>query len=116
MDVETEQGSVGGPGRRRIYQRDGARTGPPKAPRATPRTSREKPPAASGRAPGPLASRVVHEAHLPAQEAQARTHTRLSPAHADEGRPADAEAPPRQGPQAPHGLTPGMAQPASRTI
>ena len=48
----------------------------------------------------------AHEAHLPAQEAQARPHARVSRSACRRGRPPDAQAPPRQGPQAPHGLTP----------
>src|SRR5688500_5635792 len=43
-----------------------------------------------------------HEAHLPAQEAQARPHPRVPRPHAHEGGSGVAEAPPRQGPQAAH--------------
>ena len=46
-----------------------------------------------------------HEAHLPAQEAQARPHPRLPCAHADARRAHDAQAPPRQGTQAAHRLS-----------
>ena len=58
-----------------------------------------------------------HETHLPAQEAQACPQPRVSQAHADEGRPPDAQAPPRQGPQAPHRLTAAARPtPADATI
>src|SRR5690242_9728419 len=51
--------------------------------------------------------RPSHEADLPAQEAQARTHPRLPRAHGHARRPADAEAPPVEGPAPPHGLSGG---------
>src|SRR4051812_29699539 len=54
------------------------------------------------RSPTPLHR---HEAHLPAQEAQARPHPRLSRAHEHSRRTHRPEAPPRQGPQAAHRLT-----------
>ena len=44
--------------------------------------------------------RPRHEAHLSAQEAQARPHPRVPRAHEHAGGPPDAQAPPRQGPQA----------------
>ncbi|CAA9534597.1 MAG: LSU ribosomal protein L34p, partial [uncultured Solirubrobacteraceae bacterium] len=44
------------------------------------------------------------EAHLPAQEAQACPRARLPQSHVDAGRPPDAQASPRQGPQAAHRL------------
>jgi len=46
-----------------------------------------------------------HEAHLPAQEAKARPCTRVSRAHALASGAADAQASPRQGAQAPVGVT-----------
>ena len=46
-----------------------------------------------------------HEAHLPAQEAQARSHPRLPRAHEHACGPDRAQAPPRQGPQAAHRLS-----------
>src|SRR4051795_2141768 len=46
-----------------------------------------------------------HEAHLPAQEAQARPHPRLPRAHEHARRAHRGEASPRQGPQAAHRLT-----------
>ena len=45
-----------------------------------------------------------HEAHLPAQEAQARPGARIPCPYADARGTADAEAAPRQGSQAPDGL------------
>src|SRR5690348_4699351 len=54
------------------------------------------------RSPTPLA---CHEAHLPAEEAQARSHPRVSRAHEHACRAHRAEASPRQGPQAAHRLT-----------
>src|SRR5215207_7507187 len=48
-----------------------------------------------------------HEAHLPAQEAQARPHPRLPRTDEHSRWPDRAEAPPRQGPQAAHGLVAG---------
>src|SRR6187551_1235072 len=58
-----------------------------------------------------LEGSVSHETHLSAQEAQARPHPRVPPADADEGRSPDVEAPPREGPQAPHRLM--VPRPAS---
>ena len=55
-----------------------------------------------------------HEAHLPAQEAQARPCPRVPRAHADARRAPDAQAPPRQGPQAPQRLTWTIGAPAGR--
>src|SRR5262249_35822921 len=49
-------------------------------------------------------SRHGHEADLPAQEAQARTHPRLPRAHADARWSGDPQAAPRQGSQATRGL------------
>lgn len=48
--------------------------------------------------PGP----VTHETHLPAEKAQASANARFPRPDAYTGRPAHAEAAPRQGPQAPH--------------
>src|SRR5215218_4681383 len=47
---------------------------------------------------------IQREAHLPAQEAQARPHARLPRSHADARRPHRPQAPSRQGPQAADGL------------
>ena len=47
---------------------------------------------------------TAYEAHLPAQEAQARPHPRLPCAHEHPRRPHRAQAAPRQGPQAAHRL------------
>lgn len=55
-----------------------------------------------------------NEAHLPAQEAQARPSTRLSRAHEHPRRPRRASAPSRQGPQAAHRLTVSDAPRPSR--
>ena len=49
----------------------------------------------------------THEAHLSAQEAQARPHPRLPCAHEHPRRPRAPEAPPRQGPQAAHPVADG---------
>ena len=54
---------------------------------------------------------ACHEAHLPAQEAQARPHPRVPRAHEHARRPHRAQAPPRQGPQAAHRLTAADACP-----
>ena len=55
-----------------------------------------------------------HEAHLPAKEAQARPRPRVPCAHGLARRATDAEAPPRQGTQAPLGLTVVAAAPRGR--
>jgi ribonuclease P protein component len=47
---------------------------------------------------------VSHETHLPAEKAQARAYSRISDPDANARRSPDPEAPPRQGPQATHGL------------
>jgi ribonuclease P protein component len=52
-----------------------------------------------------------YEAHVPAQEAQTRPHARFPCADANARRPPDAQAPPRQGPQAPDGVMRGVAGP-----
>ena len=46
--------------------------------------------------------RSSHETHLPTEEAQARSHARVPRPDADARRSSDAQASPRQGPQAPH--------------
>ena len=56
---------------------------------------------------------MSHETNVPAEEAQARPHARLPCADAHPRRPPDAEAPARQGPQAPDGVMVGRAWPAS---
>ena len=59
-------------------------------------------PRSDARARDPLADLTLRdEAHLPAQEAQARPHARLPRPHADPQRPRGHQAPPPQGPQAP---------------
>ncbi len=50
--------------------------------------------------------RRQHEAHLPAKEAQARPRARVPRAHEHARGAPDAQAPPRQGPQAPVRLRP----------
>src|SRR3954462_12984656 len=73
------------------------------------RKSREKPPRAfcdrfgSGREGVPILS-VSHEAHLPAEEAQASPDPRVPRADAYACRARDAEAAARQGPQAAHAV------------
>ncbi len=47
---------------------------------------------------------ISHEAHLPAEEAQARPHPRIPRPHAHARRARDAEAAARQGPQAAHAV------------
>src|SRR3954467_8292159 len=98
-----------GPGRPRIYQWPPGRPEAPAGLGAADAARREK--NVRGRWRDAASARIPRrdEADLSAQEAQARTHARVPPAHADEGRPADAQAPPRQGPQAPHRLTPDVA-------
>src|SRR5262249_49366498 len=61
---------------------------------------------------------VSHETHLSAKEAQARTHTWVSRPHAHAGRTPHAQAPARQGPQAPDGLMVGLpgARPRSGRV
>ena len=56
----------------------------------------------------------AHEAHLPAQEAQARPHPRVPRAHAHARGARDAQAPPRQGPQARSPRSDGCARRARR--
>ena len=62
---------------------------------------------------------VSHETHLSAKKAQASADARFPHADADARRPADAEAPSRQGPQAADGLmrahAPGAAAARART-
>src|SRR4051794_8141025 len=73
------------------------------------RKSREKPLRPTAAAPSgcrgavPILS-VSHEAHLPAQEAQACPYTRVPRADAHARRALDAEAAARQGPQAAHAV------------
>jgi ribonuclease P protein component len=52
----------------------------------------------------PADPRPSHEEDLPAKEAEARTHARLSRAHANAGGADADQAPPGQGPQAHRGL------------
>ena len=59
------------------------------------------------RASGAPTFSCPYEAHLPAQEAQARPDARLPCAHEHARRSHRAEAPSRQGPQAAHGLVSG---------
>ena len=55
--------------------------------------------------PAPRPTRPsTHEAHLPAEEAQARPHPRVPRPDAHARRPRAAEAPARQGPQAAHAV------------
>ena len=56
----------------------------------------------------PASGSVSHETHLSAEKAQARTHARLPPPDAHARRSLDAEAPPREGPQAAHGVMRAM--------
>jgi len=58
-----------------------------------------------GAKPGAARGRYDHETHLPTEEAQARTYARLPGADADTSRTGRAQAPPREGPQAPHGVS-----------
>ena len=74
-----------------------------------PRGPGREPPRTVGYPVGPARTRradlpLPYEAHLPAQEAQARPHPRFPCPHEHARRPHRAEAPPRQGPQAAHGL------------
>ena len=57
------------------------------------------------------AGSLLLEAHLPAKRAPPEAQARLPCAHVDARRPRDPQAPPRQGPQAPVGLT--AASPAA---
>ena len=61
--------------------------------------SAARPPGRAGKT-----SRSLSEAHLPAQEAQARPHARVPRPDADASRPDRPQAPSRKGPQAAHGL------------
>jgi ribonuclease P protein component len=60
--------------------------------------------------PGP----VSYETHLSAEKAQARTHPRLPQPDEHPRRAPDPEAPAREGPQAAHGVMPGMPGARSR--
>lgn len=51
---------------------------------------------------------MSHETHLSAEEAQTRTYARVSNPHANPRRPAHAQTPAREGPQAPDGLMVGL--------
>src|SRR4051812_23919902 len=102
-----------------LTRRLGCRSGAWGTPFVGGRKSREKPPRAVAlgyrlaREAAPILS-VSHEAHLPAQEAQARPYARVPRAHAHPCRPRDVEAPARQGPQAAHSLSDGGIRRARR--
>jgi ribonuclease P protein component len=63
---------------------------------------------------GPDLGPVSHETHLPAKEAQTRSHPRFPRSDAHARRPHDAQAPPREGPQPTHRLMDGMPGARSR--
>ena len=93
--------------RRRLANRGKAR---PQAVGTARRRTCDGPPGPTGSPVRYTPPRLTDEAHLSAQEAQARPHPRVPRPHAHAGRPARAQAPPRQGPQAAHALA--MAAPA----
>lgn len=58
----------------------------------------------------------AHETHVSAQQSEARPHARLPCPYGDQGRPARAQAPPREGPRQTHALIHGrgLVRPADK--